>query len=387
MKQPELGYYKVGDQVFQSKIKACIYASQSNQDPEWIFNNEVFSAFDWSVEPEESLDTLYQQRARELREQYDYIAILYSAGSDSNNILESFLSQNLHVDELINVPAFEMVHNYKKLDFKDKSADNAQYAEFVLQTIPRLQEIKTKYPKIKITIKDMTSQVFDRYKLHKDGSWIENQIEWLNPVQLRWDITKSKEFDNILEKYQKSCLILGCEKPRTGFDIHNNFHLIFHDTVTTYGPKAYLTEYNNVNLEFFYWHPSCTKMMSKQAHIIKKFVESRPDLHKFWELPLNEYKFKIVQEPILRNLIYTTWHEGEWYQAEKPMGIWLSQYDSWFLNSRADDLNYFQHVWKDGINYVHQHANKFIKYYEGQPDGLKTFGHRYKMGTFNPQVV
>ena len=96
-----LGYYTVGNREFFSKIQACIHATTTNQDPIWHFNNDVFNNFDWTIEPSETLDELYNARARQLREEYDYVALSYSGGSDSHNILMSFLRQGLHIDELI----------------------------------------------------------------------------------------------------------------------------------------------------------------------------------------------------------------------------------------------------------------------------------------------
>ena len=55
----KLGYYTVGDVEFDSKIKACIYAQTNNQDVVWHFNNEIFEKYSWHIEPEKSLDELY----------------------------------------------------------------------------------------------------------------------------------------------------------------------------------------------------------------------------------------------------------------------------------------------------------------------------------------
>jgi len=94
----DVSYYRVNNKVFSSKVLACIYATETNQEVEWVFYNNVFDKFDWTVEPSETLDELYDLRARELREKYDYIVISYSAGADSHNVLTSFLRQNLRVD-------------------------------------------------------------------------------------------------------------------------------------------------------------------------------------------------------------------------------------------------------------------------------------------------
>ena len=68
---------------------------------DWIFHDDAFSKYPWHIEPEASLDQLYDARARQLREKYDYVVLSYSGGSDTHNILESFIRQGLHIDEIV----------------------------------------------------------------------------------------------------------------------------------------------------------------------------------------------------------------------------------------------------------------------------------------------
>lgn len=96
---PKLGFYTCNGQTFDSKIQAYLYGAQVKQRVEWDFNNELFRKHDWTVEPEETLDQLYNARARQLREQYDYIILSYSGGADSHNILMSFIRQGLHIED------------------------------------------------------------------------------------------------------------------------------------------------------------------------------------------------------------------------------------------------------------------------------------------------
>ena len=43
--------YTVDNIKFESKIQACLFASQINKDVTWNFNKEFFSIYDWSKEP------------------------------------------------------------------------------------------------------------------------------------------------------------------------------------------------------------------------------------------------------------------------------------------------------------------------------------------------
>ena len=66
----KLGYYTVGDRIFYSKVEACMFATKLfnkldhklNIKPyqliTWNFNNEAFNNYDWTIEPDSSLDEL-----------------------------------------------------------------------------------------------------------------------------------------------------------------------------------------------------------------------------------------------------------------------------------------------------------------------------------------
>ena len=69
---PQLGYYSCNNLFFNSKIEACIYGTAHKQPVKWHFNDDIFDNYPWHIEPAETLDELYDRRAREIREKYDY---------------------------------------------------------------------------------------------------------------------------------------------------------------------------------------------------------------------------------------------------------------------------------------------------------------------------
>ena len=64
----KLGYYSCNGQEFSSKINACLYSIKVKKPIEWKFNNEYFESVNWGQEPIETLDELYDSRAKDLRE-------------------------------------------------------------------------------------------------------------------------------------------------------------------------------------------------------------------------------------------------------------------------------------------------------------------------------
>jgi hypothetical protein len=88
-------YYQVGPKQFQSKILAITESTVSGQPVEFIFNDQLYSKFNWTVEPDLTLEQLYAARAWELRNKYDYLVLHFSGGADSTNILETFIKNNI----------------------------------------------------------------------------------------------------------------------------------------------------------------------------------------------------------------------------------------------------------------------------------------------------
>ena len=96
----KLGCYRVGDLKFYSKLQAIEMHTKTGIHPHWDFNEAVFDSYDWTVEPTEPLTEIYRARAQQLRDQYDYIVLMYSGGADSHNVLMSFLNNDIKLDEV-----------------------------------------------------------------------------------------------------------------------------------------------------------------------------------------------------------------------------------------------------------------------------------------------
>jgi len=370
------GYYTVDGINFESKIQACIFANKHNKKVEWKFNNEAFNTYNWNIEPEASLDQLYDRRAKDLREKYDYLILSYSGGADSHNILMAFIRQNLHIDEIV-VNVMEKANSkFTIIDPNNKSNWNAG-AEHRLQTVPRLKEIENTIPKTKITVLDLSDFLFNSFIEYGDASWVVDRTEGLNPLNVtRFNYTYFKEVKNQFDKNHKIGLIVGVDKPRT-FIVNNELHMAFDDRSANIVPVSdYLSDYTNSSVEFFYWSPDALDMLCKQAHVIKRYIESNLDKKHLWENFTAE-KFRLIHERLLRTILYTTWDDS-WYQADKATKDWHSEFDDWFSHGYANTASY--NIWKEGLSYVENNAGKFIKYKNGIADGLLHFKYTYKIG-------
>jgi hypothetical protein len=375
----EIGYYVVDNMEFVSKIEACAYATLHNREVKWIFNEDTFGNYDWTVEPDETLTELYNQRAREIREKYDYIVISYSAGSDSHNMLMSFIRQGLHVDEII-VNTFEKANKIIVNDISVK--DNWNYgAEYKLQIYPRLEEIRKLLPRTKIQVLDLSDHLFNKFQTASDINWVLEQKEVINPSGMtRYNYLHFKEIRKQFDKGYKIALIVGVEKPAT-YIKGNDFHLVFVDSSANIAPvHLHFKEYENTTIEYFYWHPSCAKLIAKQVHTIKKWLIANPQFKPLWTFTTREQFGKNIAtiQQLLRSIIYADTWNTNWYQANKSTRAWYDEIDDWFRASYSDTQEF--KVWEAGVSWVKENASRFVR---ANGEGLEHFAKVYWAGKIN----
>lgn len=378
----KLGYYQCNGQTFDSKIQAYLYGAQVKQKVTWDFNNSVFAAHDWSVEPVETLDQLYDARSRQLREEYDYIMLSYSGGADSHNILMSFIRQGLHIDEIVVNTMTKANSKFTTVDASVLAPEHAA-AEHELNTVPRLKEVEHLIPRTKINILDLSDNLFNSLEKAGDASWVLDKREGLNPLgSTRFNYIHFTEVRKQFDKEKKIALVLGIEKPRTHI-MDGKFFVRFSDRSANIVTVAeHIKEYTNSTVEFFYWSPDCLKMLSKQAHVIKNWLEAFPEKQTMWTLDAVIKHYRTYHERVLRSLLYTTWDDS-WFQSNKATKDWYSEFDTWFIEGyKGTDANA---IWWEGINYVKNSLPKFMLNYNAdkQEDGLLVLGHSYYVGNMH----
>lgn len=384
----KLGYYTVNGVEFDSKIKALTYCTQTTGNyPEWHFNTQEYNSYNWTVEPAMSLDELYDKRTRELREKYDYLILSYSGGADSHNILMSFIRQGIHLDEIVVNTMEKGNKKSTEVTAKNVKATNAA-AEHELQTVPRLKEAATLMPNTKITICDLTDYLFEYLHKAGDESWVFDKREGLNPAGMtRFNYLHFLDIRRQFDKDKSFGIIMGIEKPRCY--IHKGkFYVTYADRATNITTVAeHFKEYPNSTIEFFYWSPDALDIQCKQIHTIKRWLEAFPEYQKFWdsEQGLDFTVIRLVHERMLRTILYTTWNNN-WYQADKALGDWYSEFDQWFFDEHSDSKA--GHIWKLGIDYVTNSLGEFIRSdSSGKVDGLMVFSKRFYIGDMKPTLV
>jgi hypothetical protein len=372
--QKDLGYYSCNGIDFDTKLKAMMYANETNLPIGWHFNDEVYNTYNWSVEPGASLDTLYDLRARQLREKYDYIILNYSGGADSNNILESFLRQGLFVDEIITNWALDATDKYLVHSKEEKSPWNTN-AEFELHTKHRLEYIKNKSPNTKITVIDSSKMILDGLITAGDGSWVQEKNDVFNVTgALQYNPVYFNDIRKRFDTKTSIAYVIGIDKPKLILQ-NNSLYLYFIDKITGIVPaQDHLKQYNNTTIEFFYWSPETCDLICKQAHTVLKYLKAFPQHQSVWATT-DIHALRRTQEQLLRTIVYTTWNP-EWFQVNKTINDWDCEFDMWFTRGLSGTKEHS--IWLDGLKFITPKISNFIKYNSsGEIYGTKPYFSKY----------
>lgn len=325
-----IGYYTVGDQAFVSKIEALEYATKTNVHPNWHFNEQSFDHYDWTKEPEQSVDELYRRRAQQLREQYDNLILYYSGGIDSHNVLTTFIKNNIKLDSVIIYGTFGF----------DRDRCSRFNLELYNVAIPFAQQHQDLYD---LQLLDI-SPYYEKY-YHSD--WLYESGVQLSPHEfLMAHLPKDPAIQKYLEK-GNTAVIRGLDKPRVIFN-DNRYQLGFLDSAIMQLTSAD----DRSNIELFYWSPDCPWLVCKQAHIIKNYCKNINPSVKPLFTHTEHFVYSTMEQyvsPLIYDVGYLPGQAPTYYSLGKGGGIGpvLHHKDNWF-HSTDIELN-SQKFWHQGI--------------------------------------
>jgi hypothetical protein len=180
-------------------------------------------------------------------------------------------------------------------------------------------------------------------------------------------------------------IIVGIDKPKCYIDLEGNFWLSFLDgTANMVSIDNFNVDYTNTHIEMFYWSQDTMPMVCKQAHVIKRWLELNPKYQPGWQ-GLNVARARLLQERLLRPLLYSTTWNNNWFQADKSTSFWQTEFDTWF--HARPDLAREQQLWHQGVTHLENILGKYVlRNDKGQPSGLKTFLKSYLIGSMKSVV-
>jgi hypothetical protein len=206
--------------------------------------SEKFLSFNFTIEPQESIEQLIDIRCKQIRDKYSYIKLWFSGGSDSTTVLNGFLRNNIHIDEII-VYAQSLNNNYENLG-------NFELTNF---TFPYLKELSKHLTKTKFT----TYWVgYDYYKKELTDKWFEKK----DNIDIRAMFSPRMRGNNF-------CNIYGDFSPDIRKEGSNYYDVCF-DTNN-------LQCYTHRNIELFFSNDDLPELHAKQCHLLKNYLKSSKD--------------------------------------------------------------------------------------------------------------
>ena len=338
-----LGYYQVGNKIFNHKIYALKEASQTGLIPKWFFNEQEFSTLKWTQSLGIDLPVMYAQRARQLREKYDHLILWWSGGADSTSMLQSFLHNNIVLDEIFVGWPLKLTQGKYQPSLDTKVANFV--SEWDLTIKPGLQWLADHHPNIKISFVDTSDTVCRK---HHDESLfsLTETFQYLNDqrVESIAPIIRQRSQGN-----RTVANILGITPPELVV-VNDYLCVYFHDlTMSPFGKSEFVSDGVQRKYEFFYATPDMPELQREMCHAVLSYVKTTPRLIQLFD------KYKIVEPGVhqlmwrsphnqsrrrlLNKIIHPNYNHNN-FQADKQSFVLLTSgwWDIFYKNSAATEF-------------------------------------------------
>jgi hypothetical protein len=324
----QFGYYTVGSNFkTYSKLLAVEEMRRTGVHLEWHFNREQYANYEWTQEPVESLDELYRQRAQQIRDSYDYVVLFYSGGPDSWNILNTFLKNDIKLDEIAHYHSYE----------GDRDKNTVFNGEIFTTAIPYTQKVVEKHPHIKHRVIDLShiiNELYLRPDVIHDFIYNIKGIAAVNSLAKSYLREYIDDYRKIIDSGKKLCFIFGSEKPRLR-QFNGKWQHCFIDVFSDTNLRLQSLYTQGYFDEWFYWAPSTAPLVAKQSHTLMKILknesENSPLFTDVWHQSIPGKNGKFLRNDVYHNLIYPGW-DNNTFVAAKPFNLLFSERDNWFWN-------------------------------------------------------
>jgi len=368
------GYYKVGAEIFDHKISALLRATETHTRPTWHFHDDVYNGLNWEEDLPISLPQIYQQRAKQLREKYDYITISFSGGSDSWTVVNAFISSNTYIDEIF--VRWPVAGTQKhQVNATDTSAGNI-LSEWELAIVPSLKKIRDLIPNTKITIHDWSNEILTSEVTDKD--WMLTQ-DFLNVASFLKFQSIGKGEQQAIDKGLKTAIVFGIDKPQLWAKDGNIYCYFLDKLVNTHAYGE-----NRVS-ELFYWTPDFPEITLVQSRLLFKYIKDNPAVADLIDRnKLYNPETKAIWNSVARSIIYQEYSQLGLWQSEKPTSNIMCENDAWI--NPLENEKYLQ-SWKYGLsNVISSISSEYFEYRHGNVDNFGGFiSGTYYLGNINRQ--
>lgn len=366
-----LGHYELDGQFYLNKqdLFLDIKKRQSPAAPIFRFNDEIYSCYDWTKEPDPhlSLWSYYTQRAQQLRDHYDYIILQFSGGPDSTNVLEVFDRNNIYLDEIVNFNSYDKTQVHTGLN----------NADYIYNVRPKLDDFLLRHTNTKVTVIDeieMTQTVWRDWNRigghheHYQGSSSYSAVTWL--FKALW-VKHVPHVWKLITSGKRVAVIIGSDKSNIKIDTNGKPYTYIvdtngPDTALAFGSDPDLRHYEIV--EWFYHTPKMPQLWIKQAQVLKKLVDnlSADDFESAEKYRGTDYRpsFACESKRHSGNLKYNIYHKAvyPYWSASvitpKPAYNGTRIQDTWWASQLPRDQTT---AWQHGFVYMLQNFKDFIQ--------------------------
>lgn len=374
------GYYIVGNKIYNHKIYALQEASRTGLSVKWHYNDEVYSKVKWTQDPGVPILELYRLRAQQLRNRYKYIIACWSGGGDSTTMVEAFLENGIHLDEIVTLWPISLSQGKYQANAADRGAENMP-SEWDFSIRPRVELWRKQYPQQRINVVDTCHLTKNEYL--DDTVTIMDKHSYL-AIQ-RW-----RHMDQILRERMDQygnevCMIIGAN-PVEVHIIDDQLAVYFKDVLAGNGLKSDYTASGIARkVESFYWTADMPEIVQQQAHDILKVLRADPGAKRFFgQMRLQpDRTFKAINEPdeelhrrFRKKIVYPKF-PWDWFQVVKQERTHENpEWETWFnSNPHAEE---FLQPWRSAIRcHTNLIDERFKIYNQGYLAGFKKFVSRY----------
>jgi hypothetical protein len=345
------GCWAVNRKLFTSKLDALKYASQVSESIYFYFHDHIWDNFDRTLLGKVPLTILYKERAQQLRDKYDHLVLHYSGGADSHNILYTFLTNNIKLDEIcVKWPKPLRDGQFYTPNVADTSAKNA-VSEWDFAIKPTLEWLASNRPDIKINIIDYANNLSER--LTTVGH-IESRICSMGTnrgglASLAWWVNPDTEHTIVQKKVSNTAHIFGIDKPILILK-DNNICVQFMDSVFE---NALLPEgKSEEKVEAFYWSSDFPILALEQAYQTALYFKHNQDQRSLIEntptlTPEDMLKRFEGQGNLQKKILYENSWNPSTFQAGKP-NVLRSDWYFWLFENK--ELISLRNNWASALN-------------------------------------
>jgi hypothetical protein len=274
---PQMGYWSVGPKAFDNKWLALSEGRLTGQPVKFHFFKSAFDETDWSLPPKESLEHYMTERARQLRDQYSYVRLFYSGGVDSQTMLDVFLKNAIHIDEIIcyrYCPTGNIYH-----------LANSEINDVA---IPFLQTQQWALRHTKIRIIDLMPKDYQRWL---KGEWLTRKpyLDFFAPDPADIPEILPSIMDET-QKFKNVCHLQGGQKPKIE-KREDGYYAFYYDS------NVLLDMYGEWQ-ENFYTTPNHPELHVKQCHLLMQLLKDQwPELKAYQRVP-REWADRACRQPL-----------------------------------------------------------------------------------------